>query len=86
MGMMGGGGFMGGPGAATAGRAAGLPHAEVPGKLQEMAERQLRKEPEHPEPEISFSYHQPPAPPFGLRTFLSPHRGAMVLAAILVVV
>lgn len=85
MGMWGGGGFGGGVGAATAGRSAGLPHAEVPGRLREMAERQLEREPEHPEPEVEFSYHEPPAPPFGLRTFLAPHRGSMAFAVLLVV-
>jgi ATP-binding cassette subfamily B protein len=77
-----------GPGAVAAAGQAGLPFAGIPPELAARAERILAREPEHPEPEVVFA--QTPAEderrPFTLRTFLWPHRRALAVAFVLVVV
>jgi ATP-binding cassette subfamily B protein len=71
---------------ATAARDAGLPHAGVPGHLQDRVDAVLEREPEHPEPIIEFSQQMPHDPPFSLRSFLSPHRWQLLAALGLVVI
>ncbi|MFV2038680.1 MAG: ABC transporter ATP-binding protein [Acidimicrobiales bacterium] len=78
-------GFMG-TNSSTAARDAGLPHAGVPGHLQEAVDAVLDREPDHPEPDIHFDQKQPNDPPFTLRTFLWPHRWRLLGALALVVV
>lgn len=75
----------GGANSVTASRDAGLPHAGVPGHLQDEVDAVLAREPEHPDPEITFSHRSTEEEPFTLRSFLWPHRRAMAGAAALVV-
>lgn len=75
----------GGANSVTASRDAGLPHAGVPGHLQDRVDAVLEREPDHPDPGIAFEHHQPPAPPFTLRSFLWPHRWRLAGALVLVV-
>ncbi|MFN3216537.1 MAG: ABC transporter ATP-binding protein [Acidimicrobiales bacterium] len=75
----------GGANSVTASRDAGLPHAGVPGHLQDEVDAVLAREPEHPDPQVSFSHRSTEDEPFTLRSFLWPHRRAMVGAAALVV-
>jgi ATP-binding cassette subfamily B protein len=66
--------------------AAGLPFAGIPEELVEQVERILEREPDHPDPKVSFSQVVDDRRPFTLRRFLAPHRWGMVLAGLLVVV
>ena len=75
----------GGANSVTASRDAGLPHAGVPGHLQDEVDAVLDREPEHPDPDIGFSHRSPEDEPFTLRSFLWPHRRAMAGAGALVV-
>jgi ATP-binding cassette subfamily B protein len=79
-------GFRSGPSSVEAAASAGLPHAEVPGNLREKVADVLAHEPEHAEPEVTWSHHEWDRRPFGLWTFLRPHRlrlaGAVILVAI----
>ena len=77
-------GFMG-ANSATAARDAGLPHAGVPGHLQDQVDAVLAREPDHPDPAIEFSHLHPKEAPFTLRSFLWPHRWRLVGALGLVV-
>ncbi len=79
-------GFFTGPTSVQANAQAGLPFAEVPEELRSRIEEVLRHEPEHPEPVVAFSHHDWDRRPFGLRTFLSPHAGGLLMALLLVVV
>ena len=76
----GGGGPFGGPRAAP-----GLPFAGIPPELAELAEAILEREPEHPEPVVDYDPAAVDGAPFTLRRFLSPHRGALAVAVVLVV-
>lgn len=78
-------GFMGTNSSAAA-RDAGLPHAGVPGHLQDAVDAVLDREPEHPEPKIEFDHKHPGGPPFTLRSFLWPYRWRLMGALVLVVV
>ncbi len=78
-------GFMG-TASGTAARDAGLPHAGVPGHLQDAVEAALDREPDVPEPQVDFDHKAPGGPPFTLRTFLWPHRLRLMGALGLVVV
>jgi len=69
----------------TASRDAGLPHAGVPGHLQDRVDAVLDREPEHPDPNISFAHLHPNPAPFTLRSFLWPHRWRLAGALGLVV-
>ncbi len=80
-----GGGF-GGPSAVQANAAAGLPFSGVPEELQARAEKILEQEPEHPEPVIDFGHVVADRRPFSLRRLLAPHKAALVLAGLLVLV
>jgi ATP-binding cassette subfamily B protein len=76
----------GGPSSVQANAAAGLPHAGVPGSLAQRVDEVLSHEPEHPEPVIEFSRTKFDRRPFGLRSFLAPHRFGLMGAFVLVVV
>ncbi|HSL59102.1 MAG TPA: ABC transporter ATP-binding protein [Acidimicrobiales bacterium] len=75
-----------GAGANATNAASGLPFAGIPSELRERVERELEHEPEHPAPEVEFHHVDPDPRPFTLRTFLQPHLGALVVAAVLVIV
>jgi ATP-binding cassette subfamily B protein len=77
---------MAGPTGAATSAAAGLPFAGVPEELQARVETIVDREPDHPEPEITFSQAPPDEPPFTLRTFLGPYRGRLTVALVLVVI
>ncbi|OWY62543.1 ABC transporter ATP-binding protein, partial [cyanobacterium TDX16] len=77
---------MSGPSGAATSAAAGLPFAGIPSELAERAEAILEREPEHPDPQISFSQVVADRRPFTLRTFLAGHRRALAVAFGLVVV
>ena len=77
---------MSGPSGAATSAAAGLPFAGIPSELKERAEAILEREPDHPDPELTFSQVVLDRRPFTLRSFLGGHRRAMVLAFLLVVV
>ena len=68
--------------------ASGLPFAGVPPELQQKVEKLLDQEPDHPLTEIPFTqvFDEAERNPFTLRSFLRPHRTAMVGAGLLVVV
>jgi ATP-binding cassette subfamily B protein len=63
-----------------------LPFAGMPPELAERAEAVLDTEPEHPAPEIDFEQHEKDRRPFTLRRFVGPHKWALLVAAILVIV
>lgn len=77
-------GWGGGPSSVQANQAAGLPFAGVPGDLQKRVEEVLADEPEHPEPDVTFTHRVVDERPFTLRTFLAPHAGALLAALLLV--
>jgi ATP-binding cassette subfamily B protein len=77
---------MAGPTGAATSAAAGLPFAGIPGELKERAEKILDEEPEHPDPQITFSQIVRDRRPFTLRTFLSAHRTGLLFAFGLVVI
>ncbi len=62
------------------------PHAGVPGDLAVRIDEVLEREPVHAAPSIVFSPVHYDRRPFTLRTFLGPHRWALVGAFLLVVV
>jgi len=74
----------GGPPGASAG--SGLPFAGVPPELASRAKAVLSTEPEHPEPDESFSHHDAEHEPFTLRSFLRPVKASVGVALLLVVV
>ncbi len=82
---MGGHGFFAGPSSVQANAQAGLPYADVPDELRTRIEDVLRHEPDHPEPDVSFSHSRWDRRPFGLRTFLIPHAGGLLVALLLVI-
>ena len=82
---MGGHGFFAGPSSVQANAQAGLPYADVPDELRTRIEDVLRDEPDHPEPDVSFSHSRWDRRPFGLRTFLIPHAGGLLVALLLVI-
>ena len=61
-------------GGMRAGTQAGLPFAGVPPELQEMADKILATEPEHPPERVTFERIPPDDRPFTLRRFLAPHK------------
>ncbi|MDH3679934.1 MAG: ABC transporter ATP-binding protein/permease [Acidimicrobiia bacterium] len=75
-----------GPSASQSSARAGLPFAGMPSELAARAEEILAEEPEHRRPEITFSPADYDRRPFTLRRFLSPHRGALAVAVVLVVI
>ena len=82
--MGGGHGFFAGPSSFQANAQAGLPYAEVPEELRSRIADVLRNEPEHPQPVVRFSHCDWDRRPFGLRTFLAPHAGGLIVAFLLV--
>ena len=84
--MGGGHGFFAGPSSGQANAQAGLPYADVPEELRDRITDVLRHEPDHPDPEVAFSHSDWDRRPFGLRTFLIPHTGGLLVALILVVI
>ena len=83
---MGSHGFFAGPSSVQANAQAGLPYADVPEELRDRITDVLRHEPDHPAPEVAFSPSDWARRPFGLRTFLVPHAGGLLVALILVVI
>ena len=83
---MGSHGFFAGPSSVQANAQAGLPYADVPEELRDRITDVLRHEPDHPEPEVAFSHSDWDRRPFGLRAFLVPHTGGLLVALILVVI
>jgi len=83
---MGSHGFFAGPSSVQANAQAGLPYADVPEELRDRITDVLRHEPDHPKPEVAFSHSNWDRRPFGLRTFLVPHTGGLLVALILVVI
>jgi len=75
----------GGANSSTAARDAGLPHAGVPGHLQDQVDEVLEREPDHGDPAIVFEHRHRDAAPFTLRSFLWPHRWRLAGAFALVV-
>ncbi len=75
----------GGANSVTASRDAGLPHAGVPGHLQDRVDAVLKSEPDHPDPNVTFAHRHPDEAPFTLRSFLWPHRWRISGALLLVV-
>ena len=79
------GGFSIGPSSVQANAEAGLPFAELPHDFHERIEKVVEKEPEHPDPQISFSHSKWDRSPFTLKAFLSSHSLMLCLALLLVV-
>jgi ATP-binding cassette subfamily B protein len=75
----------GSPFAASRAGAPGLPFAGVPPELQEKAQKILDREPEHPEPVISFTQKHPKAKRLTLSRFVAPHHKGLAIAGVLVV-
>ncbi len=86
MAMWGPAGSFGGTSSLQANQAAGLPHAGVPGNLAARVDEVLAAEPVHPPPRVAFSHTRYDRRPFTLRTFLRPHKWAMLGAFVLVLV
>ena len=63
----------------------GLPFAGVPPELAAKAQKILDREPEHPEPVISFTQKHPRAKRLTLGRFVAPHRKGLAIAGLLVV-
>ena len=74
--------FAGGP----AGANTGLPFAGVPPELAAKAQRILDREPEHPEPVVSFTQQHRDRRRLTLGRFLAPHRNGLLLAVALVMI
>ncbi len=79
-----GGGF-GGQSSASANTAAGLPFAGIPAEMAESAKKLLDKEPEHSVSDAKFSHYKKPEPPFTLGSFLYPHKAALGIATLLII-
>ena len=79
------GGFSIGPSSVQANAEAGLPFAELPDDFHERIEKVVESEPEHPDPQISFSHSKWDRSPFTLKAFLSSHSLMLCLALLLVV-
>ena len=79
------GGFSIGPSSVQANAEAGLPFAELPDDFHERIEKVTEKEPEHTDPQISFSHSKWDRSPFTLKTFLSSHSLMLCFALLLVV-
>jgi ATP-binding cassette, subfamily B, bacterial len=62
----------------------GLPFAGIPPELADRAQRILDLEPVHDVAPVDFAHTADDARPFTLRRFLSPHRGALAVALVLV--
>jgi ATP-binding cassette subfamily B protein len=79
-------GLWGGPGQPGPGAASssGLPFGGIPPELAGAAQRLTADEPDWSSEHVPFRHAVPPSPPFGLRVLLRPHRGALVLALLLV--
>ena len=75
----------GGANSVTSSRDAGLPHAGVPGHLQEEVNTVLENEPIHETEPIEFKHFIGKEPLFTLRSFLSEHKWKLALALVLVV-
>lgn len=80
------GGFGGSVNSNEASKAAGLPFAGVPPALQGRVTEALKREPEHDQPEVTFSHRSPDEASFGLWSFLQPYRGRLALAALMVII
>lgn len=78
------GGFKG-VGAKASNRAAGLPFGGIPPELQGRVEKILAKEPKLETPAFQFSQVVVDETPFTLRSFLGPHKFALLAAFFLVV-
>lgn len=76
----------GGTSSVAASRDAGLPHAGVPGHLQERVDEVLEREPDHGDPAIRFTHRHLATEPFTLRSFLWPHRWRLAGALGLVII
>lgn len=75
-----------GPSASQSSAAAGLPFAGLPSELSARAEAILAEEPNHETLPIEFSQHDYDRQPFLLKTYLAPHRGALLTAVGLVII
>ena len=75
----------GGANSVTSSRDAGLPHAGVPGHLQDEVKRVLQEEPEHQLTNIKFNHFVQPEVPFTLRSFLGTHKWKLLFAMVLVI-
>jgi len=75
----------GGANSVTSSRDAGLPHAGVPGHLQDEVKRVLQEEPEHQLTNIRFNHFVQPEVPFTLRSFLGTHKWKLLFAMVLVI-
>ena len=75
----------GGANSVTSSRDAGLPHAGVPGHLQDEVKRVLQEEPEHQLANIEFHHFVQPEVPFTLRSFLGTHKWKLLFAMVLVI-
>jgi ATP-binding cassette subfamily B protein len=77
---------MGSGSAVSQSAAAGLPFAGIPEELAERAQAILDEEPEHPEPDVTYSPRVGDPRPLTLRRFLAPHRLGLAGALALVVI
>ena len=83
----GGAGWGGGPGGGPPPAAgAGLPFAGIPPEMLEGVRRLVDGEPEHPEPDVAFSYKPGDARAFTLGRFLRPYAAAIAFGIFLVVI
>ena len=77
---------MGSGGAASQSAASGLPFAGIPEELAEQAQAILDREPEHPDPDVTYSPRVEDPRPLTLRRFLAPHRWGLAGAFALVLI
>ena len=78
------GGFRG-LSAKASSRAAGLPFGGIPSELASRIESILAKEPDHETPAFEFNQVADEEAPFTLRSFLGPHKFALMAAFLLVI-
>ena len=75
----------GGANSVTSSRDAGLPHAGVPGHLQDEVKRVLKQEPFHEPQPLDFRHFVQAEAAFTLRSFLGTHKWKLVFAMMLVI-
>ncbi|MBT94634.1 MAG: ABC transporter ATP-binding protein [Acidimicrobiaceae bacterium] len=75
----------GGANSVTSSRDAGLPHAGVPGHLQDEVKRVLDQEPFHDPQPLDFKYFVQAEDAFTLRSFLGTHKWKLAFAMMLVI-
>src|SRR5437763_9414767 len=70
----------------VAARPEGLPFAGIPPEIEEHVEKLLRDEPDHGDPDITFTHQVLDRRPLTMRRLFAPHVRAALLCGLIVVV